>query len=545
MIRKNLLEMYPGAALYGLSFNIMLMLDSILAGIVTGADGIAAVAIGVPGYGLPVALVYALIHGTSLRMIWAKGRANEEGFRRIFRGGLTFVAVMGLFFYILIMVFSRQLVLLSGGDMASEKTVREAVVYLRACAPIAFTTAISVVLQETLCVMGYQSYRALLNFISVLSNLAISIPLLLILPEGYKLAALGIGTSAAGFIQFVSGLVLLRMNDIRIRFRILFYRWVEIIETIRCGVPASADYIAENVVMGIQNNLVLSAFPSEPLILPTVEVVCNLAYFATGAIKGAAYAAAPLFGVFFALKDRSGIKKTWRESFLLGLFMSVLWAGLFYLCLPWLCDAYGMTLSEDIRRGMMICLVLAPFVHMVSLFTMYYETIRRFGLSLLFAIVPDSILYIILMAILIPLLGKDGIWFSVNGSQALGLLILLPLLLLFGPRSEKGANRLLLLPDDFSGQKLRASYEIDGSEERIEIALPQEERQYLHELSKRMLKTSEKVELTVYDVDGKEEIRLIGIGKKNDPRQNMQEDEPLYSRTTYTYVYKMNIIFFA
>lgn len=545
MIRKNLLEMYPGAALYGLSFNIMLMLDSILAGIVTGADGIAAVAIGVPGYGLPVALVYALIHGTSLRMIWAKGRADEEGFRRIFRGGLTFVAVTGLLFYILIMVFSRQLVLLSGGDMASEKTVREAVVYLRACAPIAFTTAISVVLQETLCVMGYQSYRALLNFISVLSNLAISIPLLLILPEGYKLAALGIGTSAAGFIQFVSGLVLLRMNDIRIRFRILFYRWGEIIETIRCGVPASADYIAENVVMGIQNNLVLSAFPSEPLILPTVEVVCNLAYFATGAIKGAAYAAAPLFGVFFALKDRSGIKKTWRESFLLGLFMSVLWAGLFYLCLPWLCDAYGMTLSEDIRRGMMICLVLAPFVHMVSLFTMYYETIRRFGLSLLFSIVPDSILYIILMAILIPLLGKDGIWFSVNGSQALGLLILLPLLLLFGPRSEKGANRLLLLPDDFSGQKLRASYEIDGSEERIEIALPQEERQYLHELSERMLKTSEKVELMVYDVDGKEEIRLIGIGKKNDPRQNMQEDEPFYSRTTYTYVYKMNIIFFA
>ena len=33
MIRKNLLEMYPGAALYGLSFNIMLMLDSILAGL--------------------------------------------------------------------------------------------------------------------------------------------------------------------------------------------------------------------------------------------------------------------------------------------------------------------------------------------------------------------------------------------------------------------------------------------------------------------------------------------------------------------------------
>ncbi|MBO6148799.1 MAG: hypothetical protein J6O55_05595 [Lachnospiraceae bacterium] len=40
--------------------------------------------------------------------------------------------------------------------------------------------------------------------------------------------------------------------------------------------------------MGIQNNLILSGFASDPLILPTAEVVCNISYFASGVIKGAA-----------------------------------------------------------------------------------------------------------------------------------------------------------------------------------------------------------------------------------------------------------------
>ena len=52
--------------------------------------------------------------------------------------------------------------------------------------------------------------------------------------------------------------------------------------------------------MGVQNNLVLAGFPGDRMILPTVEIVCNIAYFASGTIKGAALAAEPLFGVFYA-----------------------------------------------------------------------------------------------------------------------------------------------------------------------------------------------------------------------------------------------------
>ena len=47
VIWKNLMSIYPGAVLYGLLFNVSLMIDSIIAGQSLGAGGIAAVALGV------------------------------------------------------------------------------------------------------------------------------------------------------------------------------------------------------------------------------------------------------------------------------------------------------------------------------------------------------------------------------------------------------------------------------------------------------------------------------------------------------------------
>ena len=58
VIWENLISIYPGAVLYGLLFNVSLMIDSIIAGQSLGAGGIAAVALGVPGYGAPAAADY-------------------------------------------------------------------------------------------------------------------------------------------------------------------------------------------------------------------------------------------------------------------------------------------------------------------------------------------------------------------------------------------------------------------------------------------------------------------------------------------------------
>ena len=70
------------------------------------------------------------------------------------------------------------------------------------------------------------------------------------------------------------------------------------------------------------------------MILPTAEVVCNITYFASGTIKGAAIATEPLFGVFYAERDVRSIRKVWQQGWVMGIFMSAVWAVLFYVSLP-------------------------------------------------------------------------------------------------------------------------------------------------------------------------------------------------------------------
>ena len=60
---------------------------------------------------------------------------------------------------------------------------------------------------------------------------------------------------------------ILRVLNVRLVYRPLLLSFKETIETLRCGFPAAADYFAESIVTGIQNNLILAGVPGDALIL--------------------------------------------------------------------------------------------------------------------------------------------------------------------------------------------------------------------------------------------------------------------------------------
>lgn len=581
LIRKNLLAMYPGAALYGLAFNVMLMMDNIIAGDVLGPDGIAAVALGVPGYGVIVALIYALIHGTCLRLSWAKGQGDQEAFMRAFSGGLTFVGGVGLIFTVIIILFAGPIVNLCGGDLVDEAMFESARMYLMYCAPIAFTSALAVSLQEILSLMGYQSTRAILSIVNIVTNAVISIVCVSLLPQGMKIAGLGIGTSLAGAIQFVASLVLYRVYKIDVHYRPLLFKFGEIAETVKCGVPSSSDYLAETVVMGIQNNLVLSGFGGNTLILATSDVVSNIAYFANGLIKGAAFAAAPLFAIFYAGRDKTCLKRTWKEALILGFVMSFLWAGVIWLLLPQISALCGMEMSADIQRGVLFSLIFVPLVHIVSLFTMYYESTKHFACSMTFSIIPDSVLFPVMLAILIPMLGKDGIWLSINGNQLIGLILLMPVIyFIVGRRYPKGPERFMLIPEKVSRRVPMLEVELPNSEETA-VGISEKVRTFLaaegwdqkasgtaalciEELAVEMLnvamkhtvfkKSDQLMAIKLFDDEDHIEVLIRTAGKPYDPA-NLEKDIPVPKGATmvskiaedvsYTYACRMNTVSFS
>lgn len=561
VIRKNILLNYPGAVLYGLLFNVMLMLDSIIAGWNLGADGIAAVALGVPGYGVFSSVIYALIHGCGLRMIWAKGRADDLDFRRAFNGGATLVGLCGLAFAILIFAFAEGIVLVCGGDMVDAAVRHYAVIYLGFCAPIVFFTALGKILQEIMNVLGFQTARASLNAINVTVNLTVSILCISVFPADMKLAGLGIGTSAGGLMEFIGGIILLRHLKVDLKYRPLILRPKEILETIRCGFPAAADYFAESIVMVIQNNLILSGFPGNKMILPVTEVVCNISYFASGTIKGAAIAAEPLFGVFYEAHDVKSIKKVWQHGWAIGAALSVVWAVLFYVSSPLLSALCGMALTPDISRGILLCMVFTPAMHTVYMFTLYYEATKHFNLSIAFAIVPDSCLYVLMMAALIPVLGKDGIWLAITGNQVIGLILLIPLVLFIAAKTGRNTDRLLLLPDEFYAGTTLLEFELsgDGTDRTSTIERLREPLRSIllepgktdavmscaRELVSDMLETSNHIHITLREKEEKAELFIRSLGQQRALPASISDSVTAWENgsISYSYAYKMNIVY--
>lgn len=561
VIRKNIISNYSGAVLYGLLFNVALMIDSIIAGLSLGSSGIAAVALGVPGYGVLAAIIYALIHGSGLRMIWAKGHADQQEFQRALYGGATLVGVTGLAFTILILAFAKGIVLLCGGDMVDPAVFRSAVIYLEFCSPIVFLTALGMILQEVMNVLGFQSARAAVSGINVGVNLIVSVLCVMLLPTEMKLAGLGIGASAGGLAQFIGGIVILRTIKVRLGYRPVILRPKEIAETIRCGLPAAADYFAENVVMGIQNNLILGGFPGDAMILPTAEVVCNISYFASGTIKGAAIATEPLFGVSYAERDVDSIRKVWKQGWGIGVIMSIVWGALFYAATPLLSLLFGMEPSQDIERGVLLCMIFAPVMHTLYMFTLYYEATRRFSLSMAFAIIPDSCLYVLMMALLIPMIGKDGIWLAVTGNQFIGLMILIPLVLLIAAKTGRRADRLLLLPEGFYAGTMLLEFEIVG--DKKDMAAEWENlREQLQsglmdaghtehvmccakEIVSEMRKISKYIHLKLREEENRVELFIRSIGGPWELPGSLSDRVAEWGGNdtiTYSYVYKMNIV---
>ena len=165
-------------------------------------------------------------------------------------------------------------------------------------------------------------------------------------------------------------------------------------------------------------------------------------------------------------------------------------------------------------------------MHTVYMFTLYYEATKRFTVSMAFAIVPDSCLYVVMMALLIPILGKDGIWLAITGNQVIGLIVLIPIVWIIGARSGKRTDHLLL--------------SVLSAPDRTDAAI-----RLVGELVSEMRQTSKDIHIKLRD-EG-EEIRLFvrSLGKQWELPAAIPDNVGKMvgnASVSYSYVYKMNIV---
>lgn len=582
IIRKTLLRMYPGTLIYATMLGFMYMVDNIIAGNVMGPEAIAAVAIALPSYGMFLALMNAIVHGTCLRITWAKGRANQGEFQRAFAGGLTLAAISGLFFSGVILFFSEKLTLSFGGAKSTEAVCRYSLLYLRFCAPMVFLSSISGCVRETIGVLGYQTERAFLGLFNIICNVIVSVISVLLLPTEWKMAGLGIGSSTAALLEFAGGLAVLKYRNIDARLKMLLLRPSEILDTLKSGLPASLDNIIDCIALAVVNNIILTLIPGEPLILSVVAVVNNIKKIVRLPLIGVGYDASPLFGVFYAQRDAYALRKTVAESLKMGMIVAVIVCAACFAATPALSRMFGMEMTPDIQMGaMFVCLFQVGYLVQFVL-TNFYESTERFGSSLMMASIPDSLIYPLMLMALIPALGKPGLWLAFGSNPFVGQVIMIPVMMLLSWKNPTAADRILRLKPHILNRSSHFEFEIRGTDENA-VGISGRIQEYLEknghsrrmaylaalsseELSVDMIahqRNEDKKEkadedgnlfdIRVFSDEGSIEILIRSLGDPYDPldydaarnpesKIGVRMIQKIAEKVTYTYVYKMNIV---
>ena len=148
---------------------------------------------------------------------------------------------------------------------------------------------------------------------------------------------------------------------------------------------------------------------------------------ATGTATG------PLFGLFYGARDKQGLKKTIGSGLAIGIISTVVWAGVCVAALPLLLKVFMRNAADIenaeqlIRQGIYIMLIFVPFRTCAVTLGHFYEATERFKQSLAISIIPDSLIYPVLLAILLPNLGYTGLWLA-QGGNALVFFILMYLI---------------------------------------------------------------------------------------------------------------------
>lgn len=436
LVRKSILSMFPATFVASFLMTFLFMVDITLAGIFFTPLHIAAIGASMPVMMFVMAFLNTITGGANLLLTTALGRGDKEAANRMFSLGVLGPFLIGLVFVVLIEIFAQPLVVLFGAR--TPELTQYAVSYLRFFALLSPLSGINCMLGSVCSTYGYVGKNMAVSITGIVTNIIFSV--LFIKTTSLGLGSLGLGTVVSNIINIVISWVIIRQSHIPLRLKIYHYRMKELISVLAHGLPGTTDSLIDSAVSGIINNLIVSYLGAAGLAIKSV--VRSILNIMLVPMMAAGSATGPLFGLFYGARDKQGLKKTIGNSLAIGIISTAVWAALCIAAFPLLLNIFmknasGIENAEQlIRQGIYIMLIFTPFRTIVITFGHFYEATERFKHSLIISILPDSLIYPVMLAVLLPNLGYTGLWLA-QGGNAVVFFILAYLLHIITKKTPK------------------------------------------------------------------------------------------------------------
>lgn len=407
----------PSCMVYALVQSMTFMVDTIVAGHFLGTNAVSAIALGMPIIGLMLAFTGMILQGGFLKLLNAMGRNDMEDYHRIFSLALLFTIIIDCIFLVLCIFGTDGVLAVAGAGKAAPEAVELGRIYVRtACLEILFF-ALGSLFQLVIATYGYQTDRMVSSVICVVVNVVTSIILLQVLPDNIKIAGLGIGSALGTLAQLIASYVMIRRRNIRLRFR--FYRpnrknVVDALDMLRRGFPSSVDNMLDSVSGSVVNHIILSVFSNGTDVLALVAIIKTISSIVRTIGRGTFYACEPLIGILSGGKDNEGIKKTFITALKYGIIYAAGLAVVLIAIRYPLLSFYNMTGDADADLGIILIAISGIVIVFSFAFNAVYESTGHLLLSLTVAVIPDSIIYPLLIPVAAKTIGITGIWLAMG-----------------------------------------------------------------------------------------------------------------------------------
>ena len=412
-------KVMPACCIYALVQSMTFMVDTILAGHFIGSEAVAAVAMGMPIIGLMLAVTSLVLHGGHLKMLFYMGRSDMESYQRMFSITLTLTILIDLIFVVICTCATGAVAKISGGAMADAESVALAHIYIKTASPMIFFFAVGTVFQLVSASFGYQTDRMISSLVNVVVNVVASMVAIYALEGDMKIAGLGIGSAMGAFSQFAVAYIAVKMKKIKVRYKLYPINKQNVLDSLDCfkeGLPSSVDTLLDSVSGSVVNNIILAIFVNGTSVLALVAIIKTINTLVRTVGRGAMYASEPLIGILYGGRDNDGICNTFTATIKCGVIYAVVVAAIFVVFQNQILSFYGISGNPDMRTG----LILIAISGIVSVFPFTinsaYEATHHMPNALIVSVVPDSIMYPLLVLIFGKTFGLNAIWLALGYS---------------------------------------------------------------------------------------------------------------------------------
>ena len=494
---KKYFSMLLGGTLSMVVSSVLLMSDSIVAGLVIGETGVAGITLVTPLYSAAIFCGSVFAFGIPILYSAETGRFRQQEADRVFGFGILMSALIGAALFAAFCLLGIPYLNSCNPSPAVFAQAKDYLFWMRIAM---FLLPWNLLLSGMVYADGDEQITALANTAQGIGNIAASLIL------GRRMGISGI--SLASFLFTVVSLGILALHLLRKNNSLrpnLYFSFSLMKRVFRCSIIDAGAYLTLAVFTAVMNAYITARFGADCLILVSAAVLCREFQLV---FDGIGEAITPILGVYLAEDCFPGVRAVYRLARKTAIAEGIAAAVFLFLLAPAVPDILGIsdpTIGQAAVTGIRILSVGSPFVSLLYLYPSYVLLLDRIRLGLRISMVRDLLLPAPFAVLGGLLFGVNGVfaglmlasvlaWFGSMGFLRLRYADDAPLLL-----GARGQNRECLLYDltvePYSVQRVRD-----------EISEALEARSYDHSTVFRVMLLFEELFMLIAEKNGKKEI---------------------------------------